>query len=730
MPELQRALREMSFAEKVSTLRGLFGVPADAPLPAAVQMMNIQMGISGDGAPLPKQVDELIVATGVTIDTASTAPAAPAAQVAMGIPVQGVVPAPRPPAPTARPRPAPSAGKEAQPEPKSRPAGFTKQVDIRQMGMQRLLLPKSQLKAAARSTSDARPFEVLCQEAATECQELPSERRERLGVEEQPPKAVYQCDTCGQLCFSAAGLASHQHWKHVPQAQRRILQPPPPTIFHGHLSVRLGVGTSGVSVTILVNGKSREVLQRERAEAVAKWEQSKMDRQLEQDQRAHQRQRERESEEAAMQPEQRRGSSRRRSYSATEKLEVHDFYLRIRGDATVKRKCETFENDSRSRGVKWSMAYSWNRRDIERAASQAHASSLLRIDKESRRKGTYAPMEKRLFTLFKQRRARARKCSPKWFVHTARYIMRNEFPAEASAFRGSRGWMRRFFQRFSLCRRKKTNVKNTTWEQTRPVLERYYRSYRRRLRDSHWKSAYATAIAAVRSVTAAAADELATNTPTITTTAATATAVPAAVPAAAEPTTEPAPDPSAEPADDSLTTTATAAATAVTAGAPTTAAPTTEPTIAPVAAPVAAPIAAPVGAPVAAPATTHTDAATVAPAAQPATATPPVTVPPCRCTYRSLQKARKRGDGEGRGGSAVVQAWAWQLVGQISSAPEGQCGSGTSLLCLRDGLYIRGEGRQTSCHQPARPVNVQAAVHWTGRLSTGAIATTATRRSP
>eukprot|EP00966_Prymnesium_polylepis_P048875 1131082-Prymnesium_polylepis.1 len=106
-------------------------------------------------------------------------------------------------------------------------------------------------------------------------------------------------------------------------------------------------------------------------------------------------------------------------------------------------------------------------------------------------------MEKILFARFKERRRRARKCSSKWFVHVARHIMRTEFPDDAASFRGSRSWLRRFFRRKSLCRRKKTNVKNTTWEQTRPTLERYYRATRRRLRDPSWQAAVTAALAAI-----------------------------------------------------------------------------------------------------------------------------------------------------------------------------------------------------------------------------------------
>ena len=42
----------MSFAASVAALRTLFGVPDDAPLLEAIQVMNISMGIVGEG-PLP-----------------------------------------------------------------------------------------------------------------------------------------------------------------------------------------------------------------------------------------------------------------------------------------------------------------------------------------------------------------------------------------------------------------------------------------------------------------------------------------------------------------------------------------------------------------------------------------------------------------------------------------------------------------------------------------------------
>ena len=43
----------MSFAEKVSALHDLFGVPTNAPLPIQLTMMREQMGIAGAGTLRP-----------------------------------------------------------------------------------------------------------------------------------------------------------------------------------------------------------------------------------------------------------------------------------------------------------------------------------------------------------------------------------------------------------------------------------------------------------------------------------------------------------------------------------------------------------------------------------------------------------------------------------------------------------------------------------------------------
>ena len=45
-----------SFAEAVMALRLFFGVEPSVSLPAAIQQMNVQMGIAAEG-PLPAQVE-------------------------------------------------------------------------------------------------------------------------------------------------------------------------------------------------------------------------------------------------------------------------------------------------------------------------------------------------------------------------------------------------------------------------------------------------------------------------------------------------------------------------------------------------------------------------------------------------------------------------------------------------------------------------------------------------
>jgi hypothetical protein len=122
-------------------------------------------------------------------------------------------------------------------------------------------------------------------------------------------------------------------------------------------------------------------------------------------------------------------------------------------------------------------------------------------------------MEKDLYGRLSDQRKRARKVSARWILHTARHLMRVHHPDKAEGFKAGPGWdggcvlrqamaaaslrrfakrwrrLRRFAKRWRLCRRKKTNCKNMTWEDTKPVLQRYFRTFRRRLKAEGWQCA-------------------------------------------------------------------------------------------------------------------------------------------------------------------------------------------------------------------------------------------------
>lgn len=140
-----------------------------------------------------------------------------------------------------------------------------------------------------------------------------------------------------------------------------------------------------------------------------------------------------------------------------------------------------------SNGADYSTVSKWcesgTRRKIQKAAAQTHASSMLRIDSTSRKKGLYQPIECELEKRFKARRQRNCRVSPRWLTHMARHIMTEMYPPEVAArFKGSRGWRQRWCVRFHKSVRKKTNCKKATWEETEPVLQRYFRNLRRRMR--------------------------------------------------------------------------------------------------------------------------------------------------------------------------------------------------------------------------------------------------------
>lgn len=115
----------------------------------------------------------------------------------------------------------------------------------------------------------------------------------------------------------------------------------------------------------------------------------------------------------------------------------------------------------------------------DNAAARMYASTLLRIDKTSRKHGKFAAMEAKLHTMLKERRKRGRRCSPRWLSHSARSLMSHEFVAMtgSTAFRAGPRWRRRFLSRFHLTTRRKTNRKNTTWEEAKPLLQQHFKRF-------------------------------------------------------------------------------------------------------------------------------------------------------------------------------------------------------------------------------------------------------------
>jgi hypothetical protein len=374
-------------------------------------------------------------------------------------------------------------------------------------GVKKFVVPKARLAHASASATSPATYAALEETVALEVVQLPSERRHQAAQRVK----LYSCPHCSDVFSAAISLATHMRWRHVspeadptraaqarPQAaaasRRREDElpssaPAVTSLYRCAAAAAASAREKLVHVDLLIAGRPIAEIRIEAEEAAARAREAEELRQLELQRQASARRRFREHEDFAVEGEQRRGSDRRRSYNVKEKLLIIDFYESVRYDESKTHKVEYFEADKRSRGVRWNMVQRWDRRAIEKAAGQAHAATLLRVDKTSRRVGKFAGMEKSLFALFRLRRARGRKCSARWFVHVAKHLMRKDFPEHAANFSGGRCWLRRFLNRWNISMRRKTNVKNSTWEATKPVLQRYFRSTRRRLRDAAWETA-------------------------------------------------------------------------------------------------------------------------------------------------------------------------------------------------------------------------------------------------
>lgn len=130
--------------------------------------------------------------------------------------------------------------------------------------------------------------------------------------------------------------------------------------------------------------------------------------------------------------------------------------------------------------MKW--AKPEERARLAKAASKEYRQSLLRIDKPStnRRSGKYPDIEKEVFKLFKEKRARGRKVSARWVSSTARRLMKELHPDVH--FTGTVSWRCHWRKRFRInANKRKSNVKNKTFADSEPVLLRYFQGLRRRL---------------------------------------------------------------------------------------------------------------------------------------------------------------------------------------------------------------------------------------------------------
>jgi hypothetical protein len=467
----------MSMAAKVAALRQFFGV-TEADLRTAISKMNEGMGMVGEG-PLPTQVDKLVAETGVT-----TAPAAPVAASDASTSSLGT-------APSANPRaivPA-AAGKKRKPIASNEQTLFS-------------LLPEAKkLKTSSLELAKQRHLAAMGEDYEPEVEDMRTFRSELEGASSSPASiAIHRCRFCPRTFQGASALRFHEKC-HSDSTQPMDLAPPPPPEPVVALRILLSPAGECTGCEILLNGQTLSELSAEEAAAAERAEALRKVRDVERNRRTRQR----EAEEAGEQGEHRCGSGKRVQYSAKEQAEMVEIVNRIHDNPEIVSKGKAWADKAinpKFYGVPFSNTSKWRKPDehrrILRAASKAHASSLLRIDTVSRKKGKYDAMERELHALFKRRRARGRKASARWLSHTAKHLLKQSDPAAAVNFQAGDSWRRRFRARFNISIRRKTNCKNTTWEETKPVLQRYFRGLRRRVTLSAEElAAYAVAPAAV-----------------------------------------------------------------------------------------------------------------------------------------------------------------------------------------------------------------------------------------
>ena len=309
---------------------------------------------------------------------------------------------------------------------------------------------------------------------------LPSESQ----VEEEVRHCKHQCPKCPRTFRSYMAMKNHMMWQHDENVADKIFMPPPPRNLP-NVACELSVEGETVQVCLRIGG----LTDKEMLAAVAAGNAANDERDAKR--LAEFTARKIAREKAGLQPggeddsEYRKGSSRRGSYTAKQKLKQVEVFDALRDDDTIKNIMKAFEADTRTTApyttvLKWTKPI--ERARISRAASKEHRQSLLRIDKNpsSRKKGKYPEMEKELYRRFKEKRARGRKVSARWVSATGRQVMAQLHPGVH--FQGTYNWRRRWARRYNInMNRRKSNVKNKTFADSEPVLLRYFRGLRRRL---------------------------------------------------------------------------------------------------------------------------------------------------------------------------------------------------------------------------------------------------------
>ena len=314
-----RVVSTMSqFLAKVEAIRRALGLREELPAPLAISEAMALMGIKANETwALPERVEALVEA--LDLPGFGKSPAA----------TQAAAPAPKPAATMPVPASAPSAkalGKQKSPAAEEPQRAKSKQPKLydSMAGATKLQFNRRELDkaAAAQRAGEAIAYKELESKYSQPVVKFRSEITEERGEGEASASSgrTYECDLCLKSFDTAIGLRNHMQWHEKPREEGidEIIS----RKFAGTVSARMLVADGGaVRLYLLVNGKSREAVDSEAAEARRAWEAGAAARKRELHHRAVNRNRKREKDKAEAELDEppadaRRGSIRRIQYSA------------------------------------------------------------------------------------------------------------------------------------------------------------------------------------------------------------------------------------------------------------------------------------------------------------------------------------------------------------------------------------------------------------------------------